>query len=162
MEDKVTYFQSFQDLLVNLTKAFSKLKADDLRDLLFFLHEFKKNHIVPDDIELYVTELPLEGLEILSEDKASEIFIGGVDKSIKLKYPNKKIPPIVVIKGSYRFLIIYGEIFAIEAYIKQMPIKAIVLDLEERDIFDTFHFNENTPVFLIPLIEKTLKTDKKK
>jgi len=162
MNDEITYFNSFQDLLVNLTKAFSQLKADELRDLLFFLQEFSKENLIPDDVEIYVSELPLESLEIQSKDRASAIFVGGVDKSIRLKYSSKRIPPIVVIKGFYRYLIIYGETFAIEAYLKNVPIKAIVLDLEDRDIFETFKFNENTPVFLTPLIEENLEKEKVK
>ena len=162
MNDDITYFNNFQDLLMNLTKAFSQLKADDLRDLLFFLHEFSKENLIPDDIDIYVSNIPLESLEIQSKDKASAIFIGGVDKSIRLKYSSKKIPPIVIIKGCYRYLIIYGETFAIEAYLKNASIKAIVLDLEERDIFEVFNFNENTPVFLTPLIKENLEREKSK
>ncbi len=162
MNDDITYFENYQDLLVNLTKAFSELKAEELRDLLSFLQEFSKNNLMPDDIEIYVTEMPLEGLEIQSKDKASSIFIGGVSKSIDLRYSKKTIPPIVVIKGLFRFLIIYGETFAIEAYIKNTSLKAIVLDLDERDIFETFNFDEKTPVFLTPLIDKMLQKEKKK
>jgi len=162
MKDERVYFKSYQDLLVNLTKAFSELQAEDLRDMLFFLQEFRKNNTIPEDVIIYSTELPLEGLEVKSKAKASAIFVGGVDKSMKLKYSDKKIPPIVVIKGFYRYLIVYGEMFAIEAYIRKVPIKSIVLDLDERDIFEVFRFDDRTPAFLTALIDQSLNKGKEK
>lgn len=157
MLDKKVYFKNFNELLVKLTKAFSELRPEELRNLLFTLTEFKNNHVIPKDILIYTTTVPLEGLEVTSEDKVSNILVGGIDKYITLKYSEKHLPPVVIIKGGFRFLIVYGEIFAIEAYIRKYPLKAIVLDLEERDIFEIFKFNEYTAAFLTPLVQDKIK-----
>jgi len=157
MPDKKVYFKNFNDLLVKLTKAFSELRPEELRNLLFTLQEFRNNHVIPEDTLIYTTTVPIEGLEVTSEDKVSNILVGGVDKYINLKYQKKYLPPVVIIKGGFRFLIVYGEIFAIEAYIRKHPLKAIVLDLEERDIFEAFKFNDYTAAFLVPLIQDKVK-----
>jgi hypothetical protein len=156
MDDKVTYFKDYNDVITRLTKAFSDLRPDELRDLLFFLQQFKKDKPIPEDAELYSRVVPLEGLEVQSEEKISTILVGGVDKYIDLKYPKKSLPPVIVVRGGVRNIILYGEIFAIEAYLRKQPIRALVIDIQERDPFEVFKLDELTPRFLVPLIQDKL------
>ncbi|MBN2016416.1 hypothetical protein JW766_06335 [Candidatus Dojkabacteria bacterium] len=158
MDNQTTYFQNYHDLLIKLTTAFSDLQPEELRDILFFLKDFENNNKIPNDIVIYASTLPIEGLEVTSEDKVSQILVGGIEKYIDLKYPKKSLPPVVVLKGGVRNIIIYGEIFAMEAFIRKTPVKAIVLDLEERDVFEVFELNEMTPKFLVPLVKEILET----
>jgi hypothetical protein len=156
MDDQIQ-IKNYHDLLINLSKTFDKLKTEELRDLLFFLSEFEKDHVIPEDIFIYVSQVNIESLEIQSKDKASNITIGGISKYMNIKYSKNELPPIVIVKGAYRYLILYGESYAIEAYFRKTPIKAIVLDLEERDIFETFEIDYTQSVFLLPILENYAK-----
>lgn len=156
MPDETIYFKNVDDLVVRLTKVFSYLDPNDLRNLLFAIGEFKEGRSIPEDASIYLTDLPLEGLEVLSRNRVSDVLIGGMDKFKKLNYQKKNIPPLIVVKGGIRMIIVYGEMYAIEAYLRNLPARVIVFDIDEQDPFEVFKLNSLNAVFLVPLIEESM------
>lgn len=159
MPDDVIYFDNIDQLITKLTDIFKDLDPRELRDVLFFLDHFRKEKLIPADTLVYVTTIPLEGLEVESRDKVSEVIVGGVKKYQSIKAPTKRLPPIVVLKGSIRLVVVHGELTAVEAYAKSISIKAIILDVEDRDPFETFNIDPTRAVFLIPVIEEAMKKE---
>lgn len=162
MAYKTIYFDNYNHLLTSLTRAFSDLQPEELRDLLFFLTEFRKEYKIPEDVLIYSQEVPIDALEIKSEEKISEILLGGVDKYIDLNYPKKSLPPVLAVRGENRLIIMYGEMSAIEAYIRKQPLRVLTVDIGERDPFKMFRLNEFAPVFLVPAIEDMMEVEEKK
>ncbi len=154
MDNQIIYFKKFNNLIAKLTQTFSDLRPEELRNLLFSLQEFNKNNNIPEDTSIYSTTFQAESLEIISKEKISKVLVGGIKKYINMKKP---IPPVIIIKGNYRFLIVSGESYAIESYLRKKPVKAIVFDINDRDIFETFKFDENWVIFLVPIIKQHLE-----
>ncbi len=155
--DNTTNFKDYTDLMTKLTEVFSDLQPEELRDILFFLQEFKKGKIIPEDALFYVTYVFLEALEVVDDKKISEILIDGIEKYTTLNYPKRELPPVVVVKSGFRHFVVYGEVFAIEAYIRRIPLRAIVIDIQDNDAFEIFKFDELKTAFLIPLIQSRMK-----
>lgn len=157
MED--TYFENYKDLLLRLSEVFDYLQPEELRDMLFFLENFNKDQIVPKDAEIFVGEVPFDGLEISSEDKVPDVLIGGTSKFQQLEKKKEYIAPVVIAKGEVRLLIVYGEMNAIEAYIRKMPLTAIFIDFGKKDIFKTLKLNPDNARLLTPIIEEQLNPE---
>ena len=157
MNGQDIYFENIDQLLARLKEVFRELEPNELRDLLFFLDAFRQEHPIPKDSSIYVTEVPIEGLEAVSKDRVSEVLVGGIKKFESLKYPDRKIPPVVVLKGEFRQIIVHGELNAVEAYGRKAPLRAVVIDVGDRDPFEVFKLNPYSAVFLVSIIEKRLE-----
>ncbi|MBU0976112.1 MAG: hypothetical protein ABIE03_06265 [Patescibacteria group bacterium] len=153
MDNKQLIFQDIDDLIVNLTKAFSAVSPNDLRDLMFFIKEFANSHPMPDDTRISTDYVYPEGLEILNTDKISDVLIQGIEKYKDLNYPKKEIPPVVVLRQGIRSIMIFGEMNAVEAYTREQPLQAIILELDDLDIFETFGIDQRRLVFFVPYLQ---------
>jgi hypothetical protein len=156
MNQKIIQFKDYQSLLTELRKGFGGYDPGTIRDMLFFLSEFGKERTFPQHMKIYVADLRLEGLETISPNVITEAFIGGTEKYNQLKGKDSKIPPIVVLKGNVRLIIIYGDVYAIEAYIQKRKIRSVILDIDNDDPFDTFKINPDSAVFIVPQIQSIL------
>lgn len=152
--DDPKYFENIHELFTKLNEAFPEIEPQDLRDTLFFLDQFRRETPIPLDTEIYVTSMPLVGMEVISEERVSDVLVGGVKKFESLNYSKKSIPPLVVIKGGFRQVILHGELYAIEAHGRNLPIKSIVFDVGERDPFEAFKLKPNLAVFLTSIMER--------
>ena len=157
MDDKPILFKNIDEVVLKLTSIFKGLDPNDLRDLVFYMQEFRKNQLLPDNTVFYKTTIPVEALEVSSESTVSEVLVEGFDKYKKLNYSKKDIPPVVAIKEGVRQIIIYGENNAIEAYLKDQDVRAIVLEIENQNIFELFNIDEEEVMFLVPLLQKYKK-----
>jgi hypothetical protein len=147
MDEKIT-FNSLSELMLKLNTSFPDLEPSDLRDTIFLLGQFNGEVPLPEETLFYITDLPLEGLEVISEERVSEVLVGGMAKFETLKYKNRKLPPLVVAKGGFRQVIIHGELYALEAYARSIPLKSIVFDVGDRDPFEAFKLDPTRSVFL--------------
>ncbi|MDD3648109.1 MAG: hypothetical protein PHS44_06460 [Candidatus Dojkabacteria bacterium] len=157
MDNKQTFFEDIDDLIANLTKAFPKVVPNDLRDLMFFIKEFSNSHPMPEDTRVLVDYVYPEGLEILNTDKVSDVLIQGVEKYKSLDNPNREIPPIVVLRQGIRSVMIFGEMNAVEAYTREQPLRAIILELDSLDIFETFGIDQRRLVFFVPYLQEQMR-----
>lgn len=160
MNNETVYFKDFDELLLSLNSTFRECDPSELRDLWIHLQSFQKEYVLPDDILIYVTKLPVDGLEVRSGDSISETLVEGTKKYIQLKYTSKSIPPAIIVKGNVRLMIMYGESYAIEAFVQKVPLKAIVFDTEDKDPFEIFNLDPNQAVFLTPILQKFPSTNK--
>jgi hypothetical protein len=154
---EIIYLKNYTELIDKINELFKDLGSEEVKNMFFFLNEFNKEGIVPDDARLYITEISTESLEVISKNKVSSVFIGGTRKYVELKYPDRAVPPVVVVKGNIRLVIVYGESFAIESYMKQKAVKAIVIDIGDRDVFEVFNIIPEETYFLVPLVQKEMK-----
>lgn len=159
MEDNLIIYNDYTHLLTQLTEAFSELQPGELRDLLFFLQEFRKEHVIPKDTRYYSLQVPVEGLEVADEDKISEILVEGVSKYEDLKYPEKNLPPVVAVKTRVRQIIVYGEQYAIEAYLRKFSLRAIMIDIGKKNPFEIFNIKEEKTAFLVPIVQERVKNN---
>lgn len=157
MANNITHYNSINDFLTNINDAFPNVDANDLRDFWINLTDLTKPIDFPEDTLYYTDKLDLEGLEVVSEDKISSSLISGIEKYKQLKYSQKSIPPIFVVRGGVRELILYGETHAVEAFKRKAELKAFVIDLGDEDIFEFFNIDPNQPIFLVPLLERLQK-----
>jgi len=154
---ETVYLENYADLVNKIHILFEGVRPEDMRNLFFFLNEFNKEEIVPDDARVYISDMSVEGLEVTTQEKVSSAFIGGTKKYIDLKYPDRSIPPIVVLKGNIRTVIVFGEAYAIEAYMKSNVVRAIVIDIGDGDVFSVFNLDPNRAIFLIPLLQNEME-----
>lgn len=157
MNEDIVFLQDYKDLLTRLTVIFDAYRPEDLRDMLFFLIEFQKRYPLPRNTEIYITELEVSSLEVTSDKAVAETLVRGVDKYIKLNLSNKLVPPIIVVKNELRSIIVYGEIFAIESYVRGLPVKSVVFDVGKKDPFKVLNLGNWEAKFLIALIEHSRK-----
>lgn len=160
MDDKVIHFENIDKLINGLHEVFNDLEATELRDLLFFLDNFRKEHPIPEGVSVYVATVPIGGLEIIAGAKISEVLIAGVKKFLSLGKSERSLPPIVVVKGGLRRIILYGELNAVEAYIRNKPIRGIVFDLEDADPLEFFKLDPRGAAYLVPFIEESMEKEK--
>lgn len=153
MDEKIP-FDSLGELITKLNIAFPDLEPQDLRDTTFFLGQFKGEVPLPEGTSFFITRLPLESLEVISEEKVSEVLVRGMTKFETLRYVDRKLPPLVVAKGGFRQVILHGDLYAVEAIARHIPIKSIVFDVGEEDPFEAFKLNPIRAVFLTSLTEK--------
>jgi hypothetical protein len=155
MNGQIISINSFEELLVKLQEIFETVEPGDLKDLLFFLQDFKVEHPQVEECTISIEELPLEGMEV-NENKISTVLVEGITKYTELHYQKNNLPPVVVLKGNIRELILHGEMNAVEGYVRKMPVKSIILDIGDQDIFEKFKIDPTRVVFLIPAIQRNL------
>ena len=155
MDDQIISINSFEELLLKLQEIFDTVEPGDLKDLLFFLQDFKTEHPQIEECTISIEELPLEGMEV-SENKISTVLVEGITKYIELHYQKNSLPPVVILRGNIREMILHGEMNAVEGYVRKMPVKSIIFDFGDQDIFEKFKIDPTRVVFLIPVIQRNL------
>lgn len=157
MDQDIVYFQNYEEMLLRLTDVFKDASPNALRDLLFFLKEFSVEHIIPEETIFYATDIAVEGLEITPKEKVSEILVGGIEKYRAVGQQMSSIPPVAVLRSTVRSFVIHGLAHAIEAFVRNLPLYGVVIELEDIDIFEYFKMDEQRSAFLTPLVQQYLK-----
>lgn len=157
MNNSVIDFKNIDDLLLRLSKVFKNLLPEEVRELTFFLQNFRNEHSLPYNTIIYAMTVDFTGLEVLSEDKISEIKVAGIAKGEKFKVENLVIPPIVVLRGQERLIILFGEDYAIESYARGLKQTAIFLDIDYENPYKLLKIDPYKLRFFEPLVRKYLK-----
>lgn len=163
MKKDTIQFKDYQDLLVNLGRTLPYVHPNTTRDLVFFLQEFGKQVKFPDDTKIYIGDVSLEEIEVTSFEKVSESLLGGAIKSQFLNRGEKGLPPVVVVKGGVRSIMVYGEPVALESYIRKSPLKAIIFEVDDPDPhINVLNIQEWQMGFFLPLVQSELLNLQKK
>lgn len=157
MAEDTIFLQDAEDLMGRLNKLFDNLGPDALREVTFFLREFHKRYPMPKDTVIYVTELPVVSLEVTSHRLITDAMVGGIEKYTELQMKKKTLPPVIVVKGGIRNIIVYGEPFAVEAYVRDVPLRAIVYDVGDRNPFEVLSLGDWESAFVTPLVDKKVQ-----
>ncbi len=153
-DNQKSQFKNLDDLILHLSNRFEYLPSDELKDLLFSLKDFQREHTVPKEAQIYIDSLPVKSLEILSRESISDTQIEGISKFQSVHADDQVIPPAVIIKGAFRYIIIYGEMHIVESILLEKPIEFIIIDINRGDPFKIFDFNPDNALLLIPQLEK--------